>query len=108
MDQLAENQVKLSDGRVITMREATGSDEMIVAGYLGDVYTADTSGSVILLNCLIAISIEKINDEKVSPLRGFEAFRDFMGSFKQKDWRKIRTLYYKINGDEEGNELEGE
>jgi hypothetical protein len=100
---LAENQVKLSDGRIVTLREATGSTEMIVAAYLGDQYTPDTAGSVILMCCLVVYSIEKINEEKAPTLRKFEDFRDLMDSFRKVDFNKIRSLYYKMNSDAEGN-----
>ncbi|GIM47040.1 hypothetical protein DNHGIG_25890 [Collibacillus ludicampi] len=102
---LAENQVRLSDGRIVEMREAVGSDEMIVAGQLGDVFEANGAGGVIFQTCLIARTITKIDGQPVQNLRGYESVRDFLAGFKAKDWNKIRALYNKLNGDDaQGND----
>lgn len=101
--ELADNQVKLSDGRIVDMRESTGADEMIVASELGDKFEANGSGGVIFMTCLIAKTISGIDGKPLPPLRGYAAYRDFAAQFKSKDWNKIRNLYQKLNGDE-GNE----
>ena len=101
--ELAFNQVRLSDGRIVELRELLGSDEMIVAGQLGDVFEANGSGAIIFQNCLIARTIVKVNEQPVQPLRKYEDVRDFLSGFKAKDYLKIKRLFDKVNGDSEGN-----
>lgn len=100
-EKLAENQVKLSDGRIVEIRESTGADEMVVAAELGDTFGANGGGAVIFQSCLIAKTLSKINGEPVEPIRGFEGYRNFLSLFHSKDWNKIRNLYQKLNGDDE-------
>lgn len=100
-EKLADNQVKLSDGRIVEIRESTGADEMVISGELGDTFEANGGGFLIMRSCLIAKSITSINGNPVPPMRGFEQYRDFAGSFKTKDWNKIRELYDRLNS--EGN-----
>lgn len=100
---LADNQVKLSDGRVVEMREQLGNDEMIVAAQLGNVFTPDGAGAVIFQSCLIARTITSIDGVKPQPMRNYEAYRDFLAQFKGKDFNRIKKLYEKLNGDGEGN-----
>lgn len=105
-EKLAENQVKLSDGRIVEIRESTGADEIAVAAELGDIFGANGGGAVIFQSCLMAKSISKINGEPVEPLRGYEEYRNFLSLFRSKDWSKVRNLYQKLNGDDElGNVL---
>lgn len=105
-EKLAENQVKLSDGRIVEMRESTGADEMAVSAELGDVITNSAGGMLIFQSCLIAKVVTKINGESVAPLRGYEEYRNFLSLFRSKDWGKVRILYNKLNGDDEqGNVL---
>lgn len=102
--ELAFNQVRLSDGRVVEMRELLGSDEMVVAAQLGDVFEANGSGAIIFQNCLIARTIVKIDEQPAPRLRTYEHVRDFLSSFKGKDYAKIKRLFDKVNGDGEGND----
>lgn len=101
--ELKENQVGLSDGRIIEMREATGADELAVAGELGNAFQANGGGTVIYLTCLIVKTIISIDGKPVRPMHGYEAYREFAATFKSKDFTKIRNLYRKLSGDEEGN-----
>lgn len=101
------NEVRLSDGRIIEMREATGADEMIVPAQLGKVFTSDGAGSIIYMNCLIIRTVVSIDGKPVEAMRSFEAYRDFMGNIKGKDLTRIKALYNKLNDDvddEEGND----
>jgi len=101
---LAENQVQLSDGRIVELRESTGADEMIVAAELGDLVEANGAGMIVLQSCLIAKTIVKINDQPLQRLGSYAAYRDFLSQFKTRDWNKIRLLYATLNGvDEQGN-----
>lgn len=105
MADLAYNQLKLSDGRIIEMREQVGNDEMIVAAQLGKVFTPDGGGAVVFQSCLIARTIVSIDEKKCEPLRGYESYRDFLGQFSGKDLTRIKKLYEKLNDDidTEGN-----
>lgn len=97
------NSVLLSDGRTIVLREALASDEMIVAGQLGDVFEANGAGSVIFNSCLIARTIVSVDGSPAPIMRNYESVRDFLAGFKGKDWRKIAAKYKELNGDE-GND----
>jgi hypothetical protein len=99
---LADNQVKLSDGRIVELRELTGADEMIVSAELGKAFTPDAGGSVILQTCLLVKSIAAIDGQPVEKVKGFEGVRDFLKQFKSKDYNRIRMLYVSMNGEEEG------
>jgi hypothetical protein len=103
VEELADNQVKLSDGRIVEIRESTGADELVVAAELGDTFQANGGGGVIFMTCLIAKTVVSIDGKPLPPLRGYAAYRDFASQFKSKDWNKIRNLYQKLNGDE-GND----
>lgn len=103
--ELDYNQVKLSDGRIVEMRETIGCDEMVVAAQLGDTFEANGAGSVIFHTCLIAHTIVSIDGVKVVPMRNFEAVRDLLAGFKGRDYKKIAVLYNKLNNEgAEGNE----
>jgi hypothetical protein len=101
---LAFNQVRLSDGRLVEMREMIGSDEMIVAGQLGGVFEPNGAGAVIFQSCLIVRTILKVDGVEPPRFRNYEGVRDFLGGFKGKDYTKIKKLFEKLNGDGEGNE----
>jgi hypothetical protein len=81
-EELAENQVRLSDGRIVEMRELIGSDEMVVAGQLGDVFEPNGSGAVIFQTCLIVRTITKIGGVETPRFRSYENVRDFLLLFK--------------------------
>lgn len=108
MNELAENQVKLSDGRVVEMREQMGNDEMIVAGQLGDLFTPDGAGAMIFSTCLIVRTIKSIDGVDFVAPKNYAGVRDFLGGLKQKDWSKIRDLSTKLNSDAEGNDSASE
>lgn len=101
---LADNQVKLSDGRIVEMRESTGADEMIVSAELGDNFQANGAGYTIMQSCLTAKTVTKIDGQPIPTIRGYAAYRDFTAGFKSKDWNRIKTLYNTLNGEDEGNE----
>src|SRR5579875_1683739 len=75
--ELAFNEVRLSDGRVVEMRESTGADEMAVAAELGDVFQANGGGAIIYQSCLIAKTVKSIDGKPLPPMRGYSAYRDF-------------------------------
>ncbi|KEO82995.1 hypothetical protein [Tumebacillus flagellatus] len=101
--ELPFNQVRLSDGRLVEMREMIGSDEMIVAGQLGGVFEPNGAGAVIFQSCLIVRTIVKVDGMEPPRFRNYEGVRDFLAGFKGKDYTKIKKLFEKLNGDGEGN-----
>jgi hypothetical protein len=110
MAELAVNQVQLSDGRIVEVREARGNDEMIVAAQLGETLGAGSGGFIVFQNCMVARCIDKIDGGKPLQLKNFANYRDLMGGFNKKDWNKIEKLYNSLNAEDEvGNEVkEGE
>jgi hypothetical protein len=77
---------------------------MIVAGQLGDVFEPNGAGAVIFQTCLIARTIVSVGGVKPAVMRDYTAVRDYLAQFRAKDWNKIKVLYNKLNGDDEGNE----
>lgn len=102
--ELSFNQIRLSDGRLVEMREMLGSDEMIVAGQLGGVFEPNGAGAVIFQSCLIVRTIVSVDGVEPPRFRNYEGVRDFLAGFKGKDYSKIKKLFEKLNGDGEGNE----
>jgi hypothetical protein len=104
-EKLAFNEVRLSDGRIVTIKELVGSDEMVVAAQLGKVFTPDGGGAIVYRSCLVARSIESIDGKPVSPCKSFQDYRDLSGQFKSKDYALIKNKYEELNGEgEEGND----
>lgn len=100
---LAFDEVKLSDGRIVKLREGKGSDDFVIAAELGPVLAGNAGSAIILINAGIAKTIVSIDGKPVEPLRDFEKYRDLLDSFKSKDWSKISKKYNELNGDDEKN-----
>lgn len=100
---LAFDEVKLSDGRIVKMREQIGNDEMIVAGQIGNVFESNGSGYIIFQTCLIVRTIVSVDGIQPEKMRNYESVRDFLAGFKAKDFNRLKKLFDKLNG-EEGNE----
>ncbi|MDB5083315.1 MAG: hypothetical protein JWN30_201 [Bacilli bacterium] len=100
---IAHDEVKLSDSRVVKLRETIGNDEMIVASQLGDIFEPNMAGQVIFNSCLMVRTIVSIDGKPVESMRKYEEVRDFLASFKGKDWKKIAAKYKQLNEDE-GND----
>jgi len=100
MPELNPNQVALSDGRVVTMRETTGADEMAASAMLGKHFTQDAAGINLYSK---ALAHRAITDVDGSPLHNgpikFDGFRSFWGSTKTRDGQRILKKYTDLNGD---------
>lgn len=92
----------LSDGRVVTIRELTGADEMLSLKLCSKEMSLNEKeiGAAIMQqqNVLIVLSILKIDDEPISPPQSMQAALEFMAKLKMKDWNKIKTVYNELNG----------
>ena len=103
---LNPNQVKLSDGRVVTLRETTGSDEIAAAAMLGSHFTQDASGAALYTKALAHRAIVDIDGVAVTkgPIK-FKDFNAFWKDIKTRDSGKLMVKYQEMNSDsdEEGN-----
>lgn len=97
---LEYNEVQLKDGRIVKLREAKGSDNMIIAAELGPVLEPNAGSALILLDAQIAKTIVSIDNKPTEPLRNYEKYRDLLDMFSGRDWKRITAKYNEINGDE--------
>jgi hypothetical protein len=97
--------VTLSDGRVVTIRELTGADEMLSLKLCSKEISLNENeiGAALMQqqNVLIVLSVLKIDDEPQSPPNSMQGALEFMAKLKMRDWNKIKTAYNKLNSGED-------
>jgi hypothetical protein len=94
---LADDEVLLSDGRIVKMREGTGADEISVAQMLGDRVSLQGAGAQILIQANALKTIESIDGQNPPVLRTYNDFLAFARQFKTKDLNKITRKYAELN-----------
>lgn len=109
---LASKDITLSDGRVVTIREATGLEDMLVEGIVGQDPTLNDKQRVklaLLIGRVSALCSIKVIDgqEQIMPTTIGEAMR-LASQFKKRDLDKIIMEYTKFIGDESGELQKGE
>jgi len=99
---LGPNQVELSDGRIATLRETTGRDEIAASQMLGTHFTQDGAGMQLFTKAIVMRSIEDIDGKPAykTPVK-FKDFMSFWGDFKTRDSQALIVKYAKLNGDGE-------
>jgi hypothetical protein len=102
--ELADNEVRLSDGRIVVMRETTAADEAVVAQMLGDKVSLQGAGIQVLTQANALKAIESIDGEPLKKEDGsrnlFRTYNDFLSAarqFKSKDMNKIIRKYAEMN-----------
>jgi hypothetical protein len=95
--ELADNEVRLSDGRIVVMREMTGGDEIAVAQMLGDKVSLQGAGAQVLAQANMLKSIESIDGKPAPILRTYNDILSFARQFKSKDMVKMLQKYAELN-----------
>lgn len=93
--------VKLSDGRVVTVRELTGADEMLSIRLMGKEMSLDQKevGAAVMTqqNVLVCLSVFKIDGEPCKTPNSLEAVMQTLTQYKLSDWNKIRGAFNDLN-----------
>lgn len=102
MAELNPNQVELTDGRVVALRETTGSDEIAAGAMLGKHFTQDAAGIGMYTKALVHRSITDIDGKPLNtgPIK-FADFRAFWAEIKTRDSQRLMKKYQELNGDDE-------
>lgn len=98
-EQLADNEVRLSDGRLVVMRETTGADDAAVAKMLGDNVSLQGAGAAILVQATALKAVVSIDGQDAPILASYKNFLAFSSKFKSKDLRKIQVKYMQMNSE---------
>lgn len=96
---LEPNQVALSDGRIVTLRETTGRDEIAASQMLGSHFTSDGAGQTLFTKAIVMRGIEDIDGK--SPYKKpvtFKGFLNFWDEFKTRDSLALMAKYSQVNG----------
>jgi len=96
--ELNANQVRISDGRIIEMRELTGRDEMIVDKVVAT-EKVDSAIAYNILNQRVSMwySIISINGVPVTRLTTMKAVYALAEQFKSKDTLELVKKYQELN-----------
>jgi hypothetical protein len=112
MTKLNPNQIKLSDGRIATMKETNGRDEIAASQMLGTKFTADGAGQTMFTKALVMRAVDNIDGKPAwNGQLKLNDFMNFWGSISTKDGGKLMKKYQQMNGDEDPldeNEVEAE
>ncbi|EPZ47632.1 hypothetical protein [Alicyclobacillus acidoterrestris] len=95
--ELMSNEIKLSDGRIVAMRESTGADDIAVARMLGDKVSLQGAGQTILMQANALKCIESIDNQPAPIMNNYETFVNLARQFKTKDMNKILLKYAEMN-----------
>lgn len=102
----ADDEVKLSDGRIVKMRETTGADEAAVAQMLGDKISLQGAGAAILVQANALKAIESIDGQGPPIMRSYNDYLKFARQIKTKDFNRITMKYMAMNNEaDEANPL---
>ena len=95
--EIGDDEVKLSDGRLVKMRETTGADEAAVVQLLGDHISLKGAGSQILIQADALKSIASIDGQNPPIMRSYNDYLKFAREFKTKDLQRITKKYVELN-----------
>lgn len=95
--QVADDEVKLSDGRVLKLRETTGADDAAVAQMLGSNVSLDGASAKILIEAQALKSIASIDGKEPPIMRSYNEYLTFARGFKTKDMGRIQKKYMDLN-----------
>ena len=102
--QLGDDEIRLSDGRVVKMRETTGADETAVAQILGGKVSLQGAGSVVLVQANALKAIVSIGGQKPPVMNSYNAYLKFASSFKTRDLNRIKMKYADMNLEADEND----
>jgi hypothetical protein len=95
--QIADDEVKLSDGRTVKLRETTGADDAAVAQMLGNKVSLDGASAQILIQAQALKSIVSIDGQNPGIMKSYNDYLGMARGFKSKDMNRILKKYMELN-----------
>lgn len=99
-------EVVLKSGKKLVIRELSALEDTLAYRMVGPEFDGNNhfAGGVTVRSIQIALSIVKVDDKDVAPLRKLEDIFEFMAKFSKKEWSKVTEAYMDLNeaDDEEG------
>lgn len=95
--EIADDEVKLTDGRLIKMRETTGADEAAVVAMLGEHISLNGAGSQVLVQANALKSIASIDGQNPPIMRSYNDYLKFARMFSTKNLARITKKYVALN-----------
>ena len=95
--ELGDDEVRLSDGRLVKMRETTGADEAAVVQILGDHISLNGAGGQVLVQANALKSIASIDGQSPPVFRSYNDYLKFAREFKTKDLARLTRKYVALN-----------
>lgn len=99
-------EVTLKSGKKVTVRELSALEDTLAYRMVGPEFDKENhfAGGVTVRSIQIALSVVKVEDKDVAPMRKLEDIFEFMAKFSKKDWAKVTEAYMDLNEaeDEEG------
>ncbi len=103
-EDLESNEVVLSTGSKVIMKESTGVDEIMVAQMLGDKVNLQGAGAQILMQANTLKCIESVDGQPLKKPDGatnfLRTYNDFLAAarlFKTKDLNRLMRKYAEMN-----------
>ncbi len=94
---IGDDEVKLSDGRIVKMRETNGADEAAVVQILGDHVSLQGAGAQVLVQANTLKAIVSIDGAAPPIFRSYNDYKSFARQFKTKDLNKLVRKYTQMN-----------
>lgn len=95
--EISDDEVKLSDGRLVKMRETTGADEAAVVSLLGNHISLDGAGGQVLIQANALKSIESIDGQSPPIMRSYNDYLKFARQFSTKNLARLTRKYVALN-----------
>lgn len=95
--EISDDEVRLSDGRLVKMRETTGADEAAVVAMLGDHISLNGAGSQVLVQANALKSIATIDGQAPPIMRSYNDYLKFARTFSTKNLARITKKYVALN-----------
>lgn len=102
------NTTTLRDGRIVVMRELTGTDEYTVEKFMAkEGYKPDSFAMILYVKLLAMTALVSVGNDQYPPVKTLAELILRLSNFTSKELAAILKLYNTVNGrgdDEEGND----
>ncbi|MCF8566913.1 hypothetical protein LLE49_19525 [Alicyclobacillus tolerans] len=95
--EVADDEVKLSDGRIVKMRETTGADDAAVAQMLGDKISLQGAGGAVFVQANALKAVVSVDGVPAPIMQNYRDFIKFSRTFKTRDMNRIASKYAQMN-----------
>lgn len=97
--ELKDNQLRLTDGRVITIRELTGLDELMIVKIVGQQKGNESTQGYVVLTQMVSCwySVAEIDGVPVVKPTSMDAINKLAAKFLMKDTGLIMKKYSAVN-----------